>query len=161
MVEHILSLQEAAERTGQSVTRISRWCATGQLRCERDVDGWRIPSSELPKVAQVAQQHSTAVEEARVTALVVPAPVAPPDLADLVAYRLGLSRGAVAVTPLALDGVEYVVAVWPGSAAGDGGLPSLKELANQLGAELLDGEVRKDIRPGTNHVPEESRAPGS
>jgi hypothetical protein len=156
-MEEILSLQEAAERTGQSVIRLSRWCATGQLRCERDVDGWHVPSSELPKVAQVAQQHASAVDEARVTALAVPAP-APPDLADLVAYRLGLSGGAVAVTPLALDGVDYVVAVWPGSAVGDGGLPSLKDLAAQLGAELLDGEVRKDVWPPSKQVPEEHEA---
>jgi hypothetical protein len=157
-MEEMLSLQQVAERTGQSVIRLSRWCATGQLHCERDVDGWHISSSELPKVAQVAQQHATAVEEARVTALAVPAPAAPPDLADLVAYRLGLAGGAVAVTPLALDGVEYVVAVWPGSASGDGGLPSLAELAAQLGAELLDGEVRKDVWPPAKHVAEENEA---
>ena len=157
-MEELLSLQEAAERTGQSVIRLSRWCATGQLRCERDVDGWRIPSSQLPKAAQVAQQHATAVEEARVTALAVPAPAAPPDLGDLVAYRLGLSGGAVTVTPLALDGVDYVVAVWPGSTAGDGGLPSLAQLAAQLGAELLDGEVTRDLWPPVKRVAEETEA---
>jgi hypothetical protein len=160
-MKKVLSLQEAAQRTGQSVIRLSRWCATGQLHCERDVDGWHIPLSELPKVAQVAQQHATAVEDERVTALVVPAPAAPSDLAELVAYRLGLQGGAVAVTPLALDGVDYVVAVWPGSAASDGGLPSLKELAIQLGAELLDGEVRKDAWPPLKQVPDDNEAQGS
>jgi hypothetical protein len=42
---------------------------------------------------------------------------------------------------LALDGVDYVVAVWRGEARGDGGLPALRDLAVELDAELLDGEV--------------------
>lgn len=78
------------------------------------------------------------------TALAVPAPAVPRDLAQQVASRLGLSAGAVSITRLALDGAEYVVAVWPGDAVGDGGLPAVQGLALDLGAELLDGEVVRE-----------------
>ena len=52
-----------------------------------------------------------------------------------------LEDAAVSITPLALDGVDYVVAVWRGEARGDGGLPALRDLADELDAELLDGDV--------------------
>ena len=143
----MMSLPIAAERSGQPVTRLRGWCATGRLRCEREGEGWVIPASELPSIARVAQEHATAVDDDRVTAIAVPVPAAPPDLADIVAGRLGLDTGKVSVTRLALDGAEYVVAVWQGEAHGDGGLPALRALAEDLGADLLDGEVTK--APGT------------
>jgi len=142
MVEEMLSLQVAAERSGQTVIRLGRWCATGMLRCERVGDDWLIPLSELPNIPRVAQEHAAAVEEARVTALAVPVTAAPTDLSDIVARRLGLAAGKVSITPLALDGVDYVVAVWPGAALASGGLPALVELAADLDGELLDGEVK-------------------
>jgi hypothetical protein len=142
--EEMVPLVVAAERSGQSVIRLGRWCATGKLRCERDETGWLIPVSELPRIGTVAREHATAVEDSRVTALAVPVPAAPPDLADLVALRLGLASGKVTVTALALDGVEYVVAVWAGASAGSGGLPALVDLAEALDGELLDGEIQKD-----------------
>jgi hypothetical protein len=37
-----------------------------------------------------------------------------------------------------------LVAVWRGAVAGTGGLPALKELAEELDAVLLDGEVRAE-----------------
>ena len=144
MPEGTITLRTAAEQSGQSVIRLGRWCATGKLRCERDATGWLIPVSEIPRIAAVARDHANAVEDHRVTAIAVPLPEAPGDLADQVASRLGLSTGNVSLTPLALDGVEYVVAVWRGSINGSGGLPELRELAVELRAELLDGEVRTD-----------------
>jgi hypothetical protein len=141
--QELMSLRVAAERSGQSVIRLGRWCATGKVRCERNADGWLIPVSELATIARVAGERASAVEESRVMALAVPLPAAPSDLASLVAQRLGLTSGKVSVTPLAIDGVEYVVAVWPGAVSGTGGLPALAELAEDLGAELLDGEVKK------------------
>jgi hypothetical protein len=147
VVRETLSLQEAAERSGQSITRLRRWCATGKLQCGRDANGWTISASEFPHIARVAHEHATAVEEKRVTALAVPIPAAPPDLADRVAERLGLPAGKVSITPLALDGVQYVVAVWAGESLGDGGLPALRELAVDLGGDLLDGEVKRGLEP--------------
>jgi hypothetical protein len=137
----MISLGEAAERYGVPVVRLGQWCATGKLACERDGDGWMVPVSGAATIAALARGHAAMVEEKRVTALVVPVPAAPPDLASQVADRLGLETAAVSITPLALDGVDYVVAVWRGQARGDGGLPALRDLAVELDAELLDGEV--------------------
>jgi hypothetical protein len=144
MTAEIMSLQAAAARSGQSVIRLGRWCATGRIRCERDETGWSIAVSELPAIAIAAREHARAVEENRVTAIAVPVPAVPPDLAGQVASRLGLPAGHVSITRLALDGAEYVVAVWPGDAAGGGGLPAVRQLAVELGAELLDGEVKRE-----------------
>ena len=141
MQEDLITLREAAERYGVPVVRLGQWCATGKLGCERDGDGWLIPTSAGDAIAGLVRDQAAMVEERRVTALAVPAPAAPPDLASQVAGRLGLNDAAVSITPLALDGVDYVVAVWRGEARGDGGLPALRDLAVELDAELLDGEV--------------------
>ena len=142
--EELIPLAAAVERSGHSADVLRRWCATGKVRCVPDGNGWLIPVSELPAIDRAARDHETAIEQERVTALAVPAPVAPPNLADQVASRLGLTAGNVSLTPLALDGVDYVVAVWRGAVAGTGGLPALKELAEELDAVLLDGEVRAE-----------------
>ena len=123
------------------VVRLGQWCATGKLGCERDGDGWLIPASGAAAVAALAREHAAMVEEKRVSALAVPC-----------RRRLLISRHRWPVawdwttprspiTPLALDGVDYVVAVWRGEARGDGGLPALRDLAVELDGELLDGEV--------------------
>ena len=140
--EPTLSLEDAASRYDVPVVRLRRWCATGKLRCERDGDGWLILISEAGRIAEMARAYGTA--RAPVRALAVPAPVVPSDLATTVAARLGLATSAVTLTPLALDGVEYVVAVWRGDMQVDGGLPALQELAVELNAELLDGEIGRE-----------------
>src|SRR4051812_23714226 len=108
----MLSLDDAAARYGVPVVRLRRWCATGKLRCERDGEGWRISVAEAATVARFRREYGT--DRGHVRALAVPVPEAPPDLAPRVAARLGLAGDAVTVTPLALDGVDYVVAVWRG-----------------------------------------------
>src|SRR3954452_2535881 len=137
--EETLSLERAAARYEVPLVRLRRWCATGKLRCERAGEDWVIPVSEAGRIEELAQQYETG--PAHVRGLAVPMPAVPPDLATTVASRLGLTRSAVTLTPLALDGVEYVVAVWRGDIERDGGLPALKELAVELDAELLDGEI--------------------
>jgi hypothetical protein len=137
--EETLSLERAAAQYEVPLVRLRRWCATGKLRCERAGDDWVIPVSEAARIEELAQQYDTG--SGRVRGLAVPVPVVPPDLATTVAARLGLTRSAVTLTPLALDGVEYVVAVWRGDIERDGGLPALQELAVELDAELLDGEI--------------------
>jgi len=107
----MISLRDAAHRYGVPVVRLGQWCTTGKLGCERDGDGWLIPASGAAAVAALAREHAAMVEEKRVTGLVVPVPAVPPDLAAQVAGGLGLDDAAVTVTPLALDGVDYVVAV--------------------------------------------------
>jgi hypothetical protein len=138
MPAQLISLSEAAERFGVPVVRLGRWCATGKIRCERDEDGWLIPVSEGAAIAQLYRDYATEADGTSLRALAVPAPSAPKDLALQVSARLGLEDGAVSLTPLALDGVEYVVAVWRGEMRSDGGLPALQELAGELDAELLD-----------------------
>ena len=54
---------------------------------------------------------------------------------------LGLLAGKVSVTPLVIDGIDYVVAVWPGEVGGAGDSLALMGQAADLGAGLLDGEV--------------------
>jgi len=137
--EATLFLEEAAARYAVPLVRLRRWCATGKLRCERDGERWLIPTSEAGRITELSRAYGTA--RAPVQALAVPVPVVPPDLATRVAARLGLTASTVTLTPLALDGVEYVVAVWRGDVQGDGGLPALEELAVELDAELLDGEI--------------------
>jgi hypothetical protein len=142
--EELIPLSVAAERSGQTQAALGMWCATGKVRCYRDGDGWLVAVSELPAIAREAREKATAIAEERITAIAVPAPVAPPHLANEVASRLGLDAGNVSLTPLALDGVDYVVAVWRGAVAGTGGLPALRALADELDAVLLDGEVRAE-----------------
>jgi len=137
--EETLSLEGAAEQFEVPPVRLRRWCATGKLRCERAGEDWVIPVSEAGRIEELAQQYETG--PAHVRGLAVPMPAVPPDLATTVASRLGLTRSAVTLTPLALDGVEYVVAVWRGDIERDGGLPALQKLAVELDAELLDGEI--------------------
>src|SRR5687767_6127242 len=55
-----MTLEAAAAATGQSVNRLRAWCATGELRCDRDGDGWALPTSELARLgALVAQRDAT------------------------------------------------------------------------------------------------------
>ena len=136
----MLSLRDASKQSGQTVIRLGRWCATGQIRCESDGHAWMIRVSELPAIATVAREQEDAVAEKRITAFAVPAP-APRDLAHQVAARLGLTLGQVSVTPFALNDVDYMVAVWHGAMLSAGGLPALQELALELNGDLLDGDV--------------------
>jgi hypothetical protein len=140
--EDTLSLADAAARYGVPLVRLRRWCATGKLRCERDGDDWLVPVAEAARIAELSTQYRAGT--APVRALAVPATLVPSDLATTVADRLGLTATAVSLTPLALDGVDYVVAVWRGDILRDGGLPALQELAVELDAELLDGEIRSE-----------------
>ena len=139
-----MSLSAASAATGQSVDRLRTWCATGKLRCDRDGDEWLIPVAELVRVAGLLEEREKSIEEGRAQVLVVPVASAAPDLREEVARCLGLPAGAVTTSMLALDGTEFVLAVWKAD-----GPPKLHELgpvldlAEELGGELLDGEVKR------------------
>jgi hypothetical protein len=121
------------------------WCATGRLRCEKDSHVWTVPIAELPRVGELAEEREAAIATGHAEALVVPVASASPDLASEVARRLGLPGGMVTTSTLSLDGAEYVLAVWKMErAAGPDELAPLVELADELGGELLDGEVKQD-----------------
>lgn len=139
--EEMMTLVAAAERSGQSGRQLGRWCSTGKLGCEPDGSGWLIPASELPRIVRLASEHASAIEDGRVTALAVPLPTAPQDLARRVAACLGLERADVLIKPLSLDRAEYLVAVWPHDITEKPGQHRLRELAAELDGDLLDGEV--------------------
>jgi hypothetical protein len=137
-MERLLSLDAAAEATGQSVARLRSWCATGRLRCEREGRAWTIPLGEVPRIAVLVADHDRAVAAGAAAALVVPVGAATPDLPAEIARRLGLAAGTVTTSTLALDGSEYLLAVW--KTDGTPGLEAVANLAAELGGELLDGE---------------------
>lgn len=72
--------------------------------------------------------------------LLSPLPAATPELADEIAGQLGLAAGSVSTTVLALDGSDYLLAVW--KADGKPGLAGVADLAARLGGELVDGELK-------------------
>lgn len=139
-VDRLLSLDAAAQATGQSVARLRGWCATGRLRCEREGRAWIVPLSEVVRIAVLVEEHDRAVAAGAAAALVVPMTAATLDLPAEIARRLGLAVEAVTTSTLALDGSEYVLAVWKTNATP--GLEALSVLAAELGGELLDGQVR-------------------
>jgi hypothetical protein len=137
-VDDMFTLDAVSEQTGIPLSRLREWCATGRLKCEREGGDWMIPPSELKQVAALAATQWARLEGDHPIALVVPAEVAPPNLADEVARRLGLEPASVAMSTLAMDGQDYVVAVWK-DGHGNAGLPKVVKLAEEVGGELLDG----------------------
>lgn len=141
-MDELLTLDASSAQTGVSLRRLREWCATGRLRCERDGRDWVIPTSQLSNASALAAARMGEGDHDHPVALVVPADVAPRDLADEVAYRLGLEPASVAMSTLAIDGQAYVVAVWKDGDE-DAGLPKLVELAKEVGGELLDGTASR------------------
>lgn len=140
-----MTLEAAAAATGQSVNRLRAWCATGELRCERDRDGWTIPIAELARVGALVAQRDAMFAAGHAQAMVIPAASAFPELRAEVAHRLGLPAAAVATNTLALDGKAYMLAVWRAEGVdGTYELAPLIELAEELGGQLLDGEVTRE-----------------
>lgn len=139
-MDRLLSLDAAAQGTDQPVARLRSWCATGRLRCEREGGDWRIPLAELPHIAALVEEHDRAVETGESAVLVVPVSSATPDLPAEIARRLGLPVGTVSTSTLALDGSEYLLAVW--KTDGTVALGPVAELAAELGGDLLDGETK-------------------
>lgn len=139
-----LTLEAAAAATGQSINRLRAWCATGELACAREGDGWVIPITELARVAALIAQRDATFAAGYAHGLVIPAANAFPELQAEVAHRLGLPVGAVATNTLALDGKAYMLAVWHAEGADRTfELAPLMELAEELGGQLLDGEVTR------------------
>jgi hypothetical protein len=143
-MNHHLTLDAAAAATGQSPDRLRTWCATGKLSCEMDGDTWIIPIAEVVRIATLVVEREAAISGGHAEALVVPLANASPGLAAEVAVRLGLTLAAVKTRTLALDGAEYMLAVWKlERPPGPHELQPLVELAEELGGQLLDGEVKR------------------
>ena len=140
MIDHLVPLPAAANATGQPVRRLRNWCATGKLECELADAEWHISLSQLLRIPGLAAERDQAIAAGRPVAAVVPVTTASPELPGEIARRLSLTENAVSTSTLALDGKEWVVAVWR---AGDGApnLAPVIDLVEELGGELLDGEV--------------------
>jgi hypothetical protein len=136
-MDDVLTLSEAAQRTGHTARRLGAWCATGLLRCDRQGGSWVLPVSELERVQELSVVREQATGHTRPAVLAVPADVAPDDLADEVARRLGLPPDSVSISNVVIDRHEYTMAVWKDT-DGAGTLPVLHALAEDLGGELLD-----------------------
>jgi hypothetical protein len=136
LLDQLLRLDDVARLTGQPVERLRQWCATGELACERVPRSWALRKADLPRVAVVAAEQARGVREHRAVALAVPRGRAPIDLVTLVEQTLDLPQGVVAIRGLAIDQLDYVVAVWPGNATLRDP-DALVALAERLDGELL------------------------
>lgn len=136
-----LMLDEVAERTGESVARLRRWCATGRLRGDREGGAWTLSEGDLPEVRALGAERRRRIAANGAMGLVVPAKsVDGPALAARVEHALGLPHGSVATTILAVDDQEYALAIWPVSiATGEHALEMLR-VAEDIGGDLLDWE---------------------
>jgi hypothetical protein len=141
----LLSLDDLSARTGESVARLRRWCATGSLECERDGNSWGVRESRLPAVATLAAERRSIIADDRAVALTVPRSSVPHDLRQRVEDAMGLQAGDVSTRTLVVDDEEHVVAVWP-RGVGIRNRPALERLADDLGGDLLDGDAGADSR---------------
>ena len=138
-MDSLLSLESAAVATAQPVHRLRNWCATGRLEGARQDGEWLIPLSQLLRVAELVAEREKAIADGRPIAAVVPVTSVTPDLQQEIARRLGLPETAVSTSNLALDGRDYLLAMWQADDSGHQLQPVI-ELVEGLGGEVLDGE---------------------
>ena len=140
-MDQLLSLASAAIATGQPIRRLRNWCATGKLECELQAREWQIPLSQLLRVAVLAAERDQAIADGHPVAALIPVTAASPELPGEIARRLNLPERSVSTSTLALDGQEYVLAVWRAGGAVAHDLAPVLDFVEGLGGELLDGEV--------------------
>jgi hypothetical protein len=144
-MDHLISVESAALASGEPVSRLRTWCATGRLLCEKENGQWLIALSQIPRIVEIVAQHDRAVADGHAVAVLVPVDAATPDLAAEIARRLGLKQGrTVSTSTLALDGSEYLIAVWKTDGAAPIELAPVAALVKELGGELLDGEIAEN-----------------
>ena len=147
-MDRVLTLVDAAAATGQPISRLRSWCATGKLHCDRQSGEWTIPLGEFLRVPALLEERQSAIEAGRPAAVIVPITAATAELAAEIARRLGLAERSVTTSTLALDGTDYLLAAWKSD--GTGKTPELApvvELVEGLGGQILDGEVRPAQAP--------------
>jgi hypothetical protein len=138
-----LTLAATAAATGQPVRRLRGWCATGKLDCERDGDTWLIGPDQILRIPELVARRARSIAAGRPAAAIVPVTNATPDLAAEIARRLGIAEAEVAVSTLALDGREYLMAVWKTGADDPTNLAPVVSMVENLGGDVLDGEVSR------------------
>lgn len=94
-----------------------------------------VPEAELDRIHRLAIGRDRSRHLDGANALAVPIAKARPDLHAHVARRLKIADDAVSLTPMAIDGQDYVMAMWLAGTA----IPAaaVLELAEELDAELM------------------------
>ena len=131
----LTTIEDVATAAGVPTARLRRWCATGQLRCDRDERGWLVPQSEIARVDALVASRGHGGNGHHPVALAMPVDR---DFGD---GLVELTRRAevtpeVAGVPLSVDGMDYAIVSWP-SIGDDGRADAVAELAWALDAEIL------------------------
>src|SRR6185437_207789 len=119
----LLTLDEAAQRSGRPVELLREWCATGRIECERLGGRWLVPESTLEAIRSMptefvpfeadgseAADESDAADRTEadggdpIVAIAFRDRLTAVRAAGELASRFALGRGGLSVGPLALDG---------------------------------------------------------
>ena len=100
-----------------------------------------LPLSQLLRVAVLAAEREQSIADGRAAAAIVPVTSTTPDLDEEIARRLGLRASSVTLSTLALDGREYLMAVWKVSDGQPVNLEPVVAFVERLGGDVLAGEV--------------------
>jgi hypothetical protein len=131
----LIPVTEAAESTGRSVDELRRWCAVGRLRGERITGEWHLLEEDLHIAATLAEMDAPGGERAVVSMAYRDEATARVAL-DMLASRLPLRDAALAIAPMALDGIDLTLVAgrFPVDRLAD-----VIEVTRQLGGTVIDG----------------------
>lgn len=124
----LLTLGEAAQRSGRPVELLREWCATGRIEGERLGGRWLVPESTLEAIRSMptafvpfeidgseAADESDAADRTEadggdpIVAIAFRDRLTAVRAAGELASRFALGRGGLSVGPLALDGLDLFV----------------------------------------------------
>jgi hypothetical protein len=131
----LIPVTEAAESTGRSVDELRRWCAVGRLRGERIAGEWHLLEEDLHIAATLAEMDAPGGERAVVSMAYRDEATARLAL-DMLAARLPLRDAALAIAPMALDGIDLTLVAgrFPVDRLAD-----VVAVTRQLGGTVIDG----------------------
>lgn len=145
-MSELRTIEEVAATSGLPPERLRTWCATGELRCERDTRGWLIDDAEMAPLERLAGSRRDVSNGTRAVALAVPAHRAADDVLAEVARRASIAPDDVFRARLSVDGMDYAVISWP--SIGDDGPAVVVDLAASLGGVVLLDEAASRQSPG-------------
>ena len=108
----LTKIEDVATAAGVPTSRLRSWCATGQLRCDRDERGWLVPRSEMARLDALVASRGNGANGHHPIALAMPVDRARGDgLVEL--KRRAEVTPEVAGVPLSVDGMDYAIVSWP------------------------------------------------
>jgi hypothetical protein len=131
----LIPVTEAAESTGRSVDELRRWCAVGRLRGERIAGEWHLLEEDLHVAATLAEMDAPGGERA-VVSMAYPDEATARLALDMLAARLPLRDAALAIAPMALDGIDLTLVAGRFSAEQ---IEDVLSVTHQLGGTVIDG----------------------